>query len=483
MRNSLRNGTGAVLFLLLIVCGALPARGQAEYRVRRIPGKSPRLAVSARLPIQGQTLEMDISRPGDIPELDTQGWPALVRDLRVSDERGRPVAVTRTGPSGWRLDQARSGRLSLRYEVDYSVLATRHWPAPRESAFADAENLVVAGRSLFITAPGQGESRVSFSLPRGWRAVTPWERRSGAAETFVAPSAPDLVENLFVLTRAAPDELVADNFRLRVVSMGHWRPVRAEVRQTLGPLIQRFVRLMDFDGRESYLVVLLPVVERGGEAFRHSFALTVDTPPSLANRFDWGNTIGHEIFHFWNGWRLRGADYAASQWFQEGFTEYVANVSMARAGLIGPDEFLRKLSEHVRNARKLATALETGGTHKGPPLYSGGALVAFSWDVLIRDATHGRHDLGDFFRALWRRTDGGRRPYDWQDIQAALNATAPRDWEAFYRAHIRGTDPLPLQEILPLAGLRLTSAEDGAPRVEIDPSLVSAPARSLWEKR
>lgn len=483
MRNLPRNRAGALFFLFLITVAAVPARGQAEYRVRMLPGTPPRLEVTAHLPIRGQALEMDTTRPGDIPELDAQGWPALVGKLRVSDEHGRAVPLTPTGPSGWRLDRARTGRLALRYEVNYSILASRNWPAPRESAFADAENLVIAGRSLFITAPGQRESRVSFSLPRGWRVVSPWERSPGASDAFAARSAQDLTENLMVLTRSAPDEVDAGNFRLLVASMGHWRPVRAEVRQTLGPLIQRFVRLMEFKERESYLVVLLPVVDRGGEAFRRSFALTVDTPPSRENRSAWGNTIGHEIFHFWNGWRLRGADYATSQWFQEGFTEYVANVSMVGAGLIGPDEFLGKLTEHVRNARKLTAALEAGGTHKGPPLYSGGALVAFSWDVLIRDSTHGQRDLGDFFRALWRRTDGGRRPYDWSDIQAALNATAPRDWDAFYRAHIRGTDPLPLQEILPLAGLRLTSAEDGAPRVEIDPSAAPTPVRSFWEKR
>jgi predicted metalloprotease with PDZ domain len=274
--------------------------------------------------------------------------------------------------------------------------------------------------------------------------------------------------------------MTAGRFRLLVVSMGHWQPVRAEVRQTLGALVQHFVRLMEFEESESYLVVLLPVVDRGGEAFRRSFALTVDTPPSRADRFRWGNTIGHEIFHFWNGWRLRGADYGTSQWFQEGFTEYVANVSMAEAGLISPDDLRRKLAEHVRNYRKLTTSLEGGGSRKGPPLYSGGALVAFSWDVLIRDASQGKRDLGDFLRALWRQTEGGQRAYEWRDLQAALDATAPRDWNAFHRAHIQGTDPLPLNEVFPRAGLLLTQAEDGSPLVELDPA-APAPARSLWQ--
>lgn len=176
----------------------------------------------------------------------------------------------------------------------------------------------------------------------------------------------------------------------------------------------------------------------------------------------------------------RGADHATSQWFQEGFTEYVANVAMANAGLIGPDEFRKKLAGHVGNYRKLATTLEAGGTRKGPPLYSGGALVAFSWDVLIRETTGGKRSLGDFLRELLRQTEGGKRGYEWRDIQAALEATSPRDWQAFFNAHIRGGEPLPLNDVFSRAGLRLEQAEDGSPRVEIDPA-APASARSLWQ--
>jgi hypothetical protein len=58
-------------------------------------------------------------------------------------------------------------------------------------------------------------------------------------------------------------------------------------------------------------------------------------------------------------------------------------------------------------------------------------------------------------------------------------AAAARDWDAFHRAHIQGTDPLSLNEILPLTGLRLAQVEDGSPLVELDPA-APAPARSLW---
>jgi len=152
---------------------------------------------------------------------------------------------------------------------------------------------------------------------------------------------------------------------------------------------------------------------------------------------------------------------------------------MVRSGIISPGEFVHKLSAHLQNYRRLTTTLEAGGSRKGPPLYSGGALVAFSWDVQVRNATAGGRSLGDVLRALWDRTDGGRRPYEWRDIEAALDVTAPLDWDRFFQAHIRGSRPLPLGDILPLAGLRLAGDDDDGPRIEVDPA-ASASARKLW---
>jgi predicted metalloprotease with PDZ domain len=451
----------------------------ATYRIEVLRLDPPRLAVTADLPVAGRELAMDTERPAEIPELDAGGWPAFVSNLWVSDATGRPLEVASAGEAGWRLAQPHSGRVTLHYEVDYAALAARGWPALREAAFADANDLVFIGRSLFVTTPGMGASTIAFTLPRGWRAVTPWAPRPGSHAAYSVRTPVELLRNLVVLTRSVPDVVSAGGFRLLVVPMGQWQPAREEVGRVLRAAIPRLVRLIGFEERENYLVVLLPVAERGGESFQQSFALTVGDPPSRANRAAWGNTLAHEIFHYWNAGRLHGADYPSSQWFQEGFTEYAANLSLVTGKLVTPDEFLRKLAEHVGNARRLTTSLEGSGSHKGPPLYSAGALVAFTWDLSIRQATGGRRSLKDFWRALWRQTAGGRRPFEWRDLQSALEATALEDWEAFHRAYIAGSEPLPLDRTLALAGLRLASPEGEPPRIEVDPAAPAA-AKALW---
>jgi predicted metalloprotease with PDZ domain len=440
-----RNRLLFALSLVIAVVGGPSAAGSstaAKYDVRLVSLSPPRLSVTAIVPIAGDSLEMSTSRPGDVPGLDKEGWPALVRNLTVGDEHGQSIALTNAGAKGWRLASPHTGRLRVRYQVDYALLAERDWPAQREAAFADDGHLVVVGRSLFITTAATTVSHVSFHLPKGWVAITPWKRQS-------ATDPDDLRENLIAFSQTAPDVVDAQGFHVAVLSLGHWQSARSEVRRVLRGVIPELVRLMGFHEREHYVVVLLPLVERGGESFRRSFAMTTDVPPSRANSADWGNTIAHEVFHYWNGWRLRGADYAATQWFQEGFTEYAANISMLASGLIDEKGFRQKLAKHVENYSRLKTTLEAPGTHKGPPLYSGGALVAYLWDGMIRRATGGRRTIADFYRELWKETDAGRLPYDWPRIASALNAVAAEDWDGFHHRYIEGSERLPLESVLP----------------------------------
>jgi len=421
---------------------------------------------------------MDPSYPAELPEMSARGWPALVSGLKASDSSGKPIEAASPDKRGWRVSQPHEGRVTLSYDVDFSLFAAKGWSSPLESAFVDATHISVSGRGLFIVTGQVASAEIDFDVPRPWLTVMPWLHRTSAAHGYAARSAEDLTHNLLVFSTVAPDVVTAEGFTLQIVAMGHWEPLRPLIREVLGAVIAREVNLMQDKEAEIYTVVLLPIVDEGGEAYRQSFAYCFEDP-SKQNRGAWANTLAHEIFHYWNYARLRGADYASTQWFQEGFTEYVANVTLVSGGIVDTGTFVARLGEHVNNYRQLTTTLEAIGTRKGPPLYSAGALVAFSWDVKIRQASGGRRNIGDLFRNLWRQTDGGARKYAWADIRAALQATADADWEGYYQAHIKGHDPLPLDEALAGAGLRLSRTDAGNEIVEPDPAATPS-QRSLW---
>jgi predicted metalloprotease with PDZ domain len=457
--------------------GAPPA---ATYTIRILRMAPLKLGVVATLPADDR-LSMSTTRPGDIAALDGGGWPAIVDGLQVSDAGGSAIATISMGDAGWRLaKRPAAGAVTLRYQVDYAPLSKLGWPAPRESAYVDADNIVLAGRSLFVTTPRQTTSRVVIDAPQGWHVATPWQRARGGTG-FRVGTTDDLVDNLFVLSRMRVDTLAAGHFNVGIVAIGHWRAARAQVRRIIAPVARQYVRMMPPAGSEAYLMVLMPQREHGGESFRNSFAMNLESAPTSANRAAWGNTLAHELFHYWNGWRLRGHDYAATQWFQEGFTEYMANKALLSAGLITPAEFMQQLSRHLADYRELATPLDAPGTHKGPPLYGGGALVAFCWDVTIRDDSDGRRDLDEVFANLWRRTHHGVRDYDWDAIRGALERTSTQDWAGFHARHIAAREPLPVDDALHAVGLKRVEADEGSVGIEQDPS-ASPQARARWQK-
>ena len=471
---------GAIVFVALVASAAAGAPGPtvAKYHVTLVSVSPPRFSVRADLPIGGAVLDMAESYPAELPEMAAKGWPALLTNLKAFDLAGKPIELESAGAKGWKLPQSYEGRVTLSYDVDFSLFAAKNWSSPLESAFADAKHVVVSGRGLFVTTGRIGSAEVDFDVRRPWRPVMPWNRRSSSAPSYVVRSAEDLTDNMLVFATVDPDVVRAAGFTLQITAMGEWEPLRASIRRILGTVIAREVKLMQYTERETYNVVLLPIVDEGGEAYRQSFAYCF-AHPSEDNRAKWANTLAHEIFHYWNYARLRGADYASTQWFQEGFTEYVANVVLVSGKVVEPEAFVAKLGVHVNNYRKLITTLEAIGTKKGPPLYSAGALVAFSWDVMIREASGGRRNLGDFFRNLWRKTMGGSRAYAWADIAGALAATADADWDGFYQAHIKGHDPLPLDTVFASAGLQLSKDAAGVEVVTPNPA-APAPARDLW---
>jgi predicted metalloprotease with PDZ domain len=470
--------------LALVLLAALKAQAPvdpnvATYHVKMLGLMPPRLAVTAELPIDGKELMMDTTRPGGVPELDRGGWPSFVSKLKVTDDTGADLDPASAAEAGWLLGEAHTGRLKVSYELNFLPLAARGWPAPREAVLADEGDLVLVGRALFVTTKAVTTSRVDFELPGGWKPVTPWQPVKGSSRQFAIDTAGDLVENLLVLTKTGAEVVQAGGLRLYVTTLGHWKKARSEVRRVLGSVVPRLVGLMPTDDHDSYLVVLLPVVEHGGESYRHSFALTLEEPPTHANSPVWGNTIAHEIFHLWNGWKLVGADYPTSQWFQEGFTEYAANVSMVAGKLTTQEQFQQVLAAHITKAKTLTATLEAAGSHKGPPLYSAGALVALTWDVRIRQATGNKSSLWTFMNALYQQTDRGKKHYAWTDIQAALTATAPGDWDEFHTSYIQGKDPLPLDQTFAWAGLELATAKNGAPYLKADAKAPAA-SKTLW---
>lgn len=456
MRNRL-----AAILLACVSVTVVHAAGSASYEVTLSSTAPAKWHVVAHFS-SASILKMSDNWSLDVPGVSEGGWPALVHDIHAWDKSGVETKLVATGEKGWKCPSP-AGIEKIAYDVDFGVLASSRWPAPREAAFADADNISTVGRALFVTSSDSGPVDVKFTLPPHWTAVVPF--RQTGANTFRVSSTLDLTDNLLVFTRQFPEVITSRGFAVRLVAMGYWKEVKKELRRVVAAAISEYTRYLSVAQGEGYVVVLLPVLDSGGESYRSSFAVNGEQTPSTSNLADWGHLLAHEIFHYWNGWRIAGNDYASSQWLQEGFTEYAADIALLRVGVISLDDFCASLGRYVERYKKLETPMSRPGKHKGPPLYSGGALAAFCADMKVRDKTADKRTIADFWKEMDRLTDHGRRQYDWPLIKEALLATAAADWEAFYSLYIDERQELPFRAALASVGLRLI---DG--KVSVDPS-------------
>jgi predicted metalloprotease with PDZ domain len=187
---------------------------------------------------------------------------------------------------------------------------------------------------------------------------------------------------------------------------------------------------------------------------------------------DFGDLMGHEYAHSWNGKYRRPAGLATPDfeqpmksdllWVYEGLTEYLGRVLPTRSGLWSADDFREAMAEVAaefedqsgRQWRPLVdTAVAVQFTYPSPrawmnyrrrvDYYDEGSLIWLEADVLIRQKSNGKLSLDDFCRQFHGGQDSGPtlKPYTFDDIVSALNAVTPYDWRTFLNERIYQVAP------------------------------------------
>jgi predicted metalloprotease with PDZ domain len=232
----------------------------------------------------------------------------------------------------------------------------------------------------------------------------------------------------------------------------------------------------------------------GGSALEHqSSHLGIYTTVGMGPGTIYSITA-HEMFHAFNVKRLRPVEmvpyrYDVAQptvwlWVSEGITDYYADLTLVRAGVIDSAGFLDATTGKIGTVNETPpTALEDASlsTWVHPTdgsqyvYYPKGSLAGLLLDILIRDASDNHRSLDDVMREVYQTTYKRGRGFGMLEWWGAVSrAAGGRKFDSFYSRYIDGREPFPYDSVLPLAGLRLRTDSQSVPRLSIATSGDSA---------
>ena len=170
----------------------------------------------------------------------------------------------------------------------------------------------------------------------------------------------------------------------------------------------------------------------------------------------WLNTIAHELTHYWIGGLMQTRE--GMDWFDEGFTEYYANLALVRGGAITPQQFVQKMERHLAAYLYfMASPLYSGvsvadaGKRKGAfrfGVYDGGWTIAWALDLKIREATQNRKSLDDVMQLVFAESARSDTPVSLETLRSAASTVLGKQADEFLTHFVSSRNELDVAGLL-----------------------------------
>ena len=412
-----------------------------------------------------------------------------------AESAGRALAVEKIDKNIWCCRNA-DAELVVTIEVYALDLSVR-------GAYLDGTRSFFNGTCLFLSPQGREHEPAELLLEppedsrcANWRvatAMTPVDVDDRGFGRYQAADYDELIDHPFEISDHAVADFQAGGVPHQLIVAGRHETdldrVAADLTQLCETQIQFFGGAPPF---EHYRFLGLAVGKGyGGLEHRASSSLVFkrdDLPrpgqlgvPRSYQRFL--SLCSHEYFHSWHVKRIKPAAFSPYRldrrnqtrlmWVFEGVTSYYQDLMLLRSNLIGPKDYLERLGQMLtrvyrapgRFKQSIAEASfdawdklykpDANTNNAAVSYYSKGALVALALDLTLRSATDSAATLDRVMAELWQRfgmTVGGVAEDDFEKLVEELSG---RDLQAFFDVAVRGTEDLPLPELLAGFGVKL----------------------------
>ncbi|MCS1411799.1 MAG: hypothetical protein M2R45_05001 [Verrucomicrobia subdivision 3 bacterium] len=423
-------------------------------------------------------LKLPVWRPGKYQVLNPAG---TLYNFRATDEDGKMLKSRKTDKSTWSILLGGSSGAIASYSLYANSLVdrTRH---------VDDTHAFLSGSSVFLYAPAFRDQpiRVHVEAPGDWSIGTGLKSDPTNPSVLLADSYDILVDSPLEIGKQSRHLFRVHDRPHEIIVWGKADYDPSELMADFAAIVEDQIDLWGQPPYERYvfLIHVGPGLRGGTEHLNSTIMQTTREhleDPKLYKEFL--GLVSHEFFHTWNIKQIRPAglspyeyqeeNYTPLLWLVEGTTSYYDDLSLARAGLIEPKEYLERISKLIdafrrtpgRRVQSLADAsfdVWIKFTHPTPDspnrtisFYSKGALVSLLLDQFIRESTSDQHSLDNVLRVLYERYPLGESGYQVADVRAVVEEIAGVSCDTFFGDYVEGVMPLELEAALSRVGLKL----------------------------
>ncbi len=258
---------------------------------------------------------------------------------------------------------------------------------------------------------GGNPARLQITPPAGWRIAT---TEKISEELFEIP---DPRRAVFFLARMREKTIAIGAMDVHMAIAGDWSFGDEEVFKLAEAIAREQAAITGGAEKGSFLITLAPFSQpltglrsSAVTTGRTSVLMLNPNSDAAATFAHYQRHLAHEMFHLYlpNAFQIR----ENFDWFWEGFTRYVALLTLARLRLIGQREYLDAIAAEyeaywfnpLRNQVSLiAVSPEKFASGANYDLvYRKGMLVAALYDLELRWQSRGKLNVADVVRKLYR---------------------------------------------------------------------------------
>ena len=480
------------LLLLILAIAATAQDATYRYQLDLTNVQNDELTVTLTTPEisdKSTTFYMPNIIPGTYME---SNYGMFVSDLKAYNKRGRELPVERLDDNSWRIEKShKMTKLTYRVEDIYDSEQENKVYRMAGTNIADSLNFVIHTPGFFGYFEEMKEVPFEVSITRpadfyGSTGLIPVERTE-TSDLFRTEEYDLLMDSPIMYNRPDTTTIRVANAE---VLISVWSPNGVMTSEYIAgkyePLLSAYA---------DYLGGQLPVEKY---AFIHYFEEPAKASP-LAGALEHsyssfyylpeygpqqlGQTLvdiaAHEFYHIVTPLTLHAEeieyfnykepDLSEHLWLYEGVTEYSAHHVQVRHQLISDQQFVNTLEAKVNNSRsnyndtlsftRMSELAAGEYNSQYGNVYQKGALIGALLDILIIDQTEGEKDLQTVIQELSARY-GKNDPFRDEALFGEIAGLTTPAVGAFLNRYVAGTEPLPLDSLLGMAGVDFMKEED-----------------------